>query len=225
MKNNPFALLAIITLAITTFSSCSSPLGYPADYRVYADDNYSVVVVDSSYRTPVEVSGLYAITQHVTCGYACIEMLAKWAGKDITEDSLLETNNGKITTSMGSGFLNEASKQFPEWKITRYVNISNGELLQRVHDSLKNGFPIPIEFAAKDTSGGWTLHFAIVTAMDLGNNKITVQNPYGYEEVYTAEDFIRATRYESYENMEWYFTLGFNMGLFHKNTIYIIETK
>jgi hypothetical protein len=117
------------------------------------------------------------------------------------------------------------NRQFPEWETTRYVNITNKELLKNIHTSLKNGFPVPIEFAAKNTSSEWTLHFGIVTAMNLANNQIIVQNPYGYEETYTVDSFIHATRYECYENMEWYFKIGFNMGLFHKNTIYIISNK
>ncbi|GHV71763.1 hypothetical protein AGMMS49928_25110 [Spirochaetia bacterium] len=87
--------------------------------------------------------------------------------------------------------------------------------MKGIYASLGNGFPSPVEFATKNTSGEWTLHFGIVTAMDFSGNKIIVQNPYGYEETYTIKDFIRATRYECYENMEWYFKAGFNMGLFH----------
>jgi hypothetical protein len=166
------------------------------------------------------------ITQDISCGYACIEMLAAWKGKThITEESLSAQNNGEISTAMGSGFLNEMTRQFPEWTITRCVNITNTDLLEKIYTSLSNGFPVPIEFAAKNTASQWTLHFGIVTAMDLISNKIVVQNPYGYEETYSAQDFIRATRYESYKDMEWYFKAGFAMGLFHKNTIYIIANK
>jgi hypothetical protein len=76
-------------------------------------------------------------------------VLAEWKGKPITEHSLSSQNNGEISTSMGSGFLKEMNRQFPEWETTRYVNITNRELLQNIHASLKNGFPAPIEFAAK----------------------------------------------------------------------------
>jgi len=217
--------LAISVFALLAFMACSDPLGFPADFRAYSSDDYSGLLQDSNYSQAVSVTGIQAIKQEVSCGYAIIEMLAKWKGKAITEQTLLSQNNGKISTSMGSGFLKEMNKQFPEWETTRYVNIPNSEILKNIHNSLKNGFPVPIEFAAKNTSSEWTLHFAVVSAMDLGNNQITVQNPYGYEETYTAQDFILATRYESYKNMEWYFKIGFNMGLFNKNTIYIIANK
>ena len=216
---------AISVIIVLTFIACSDPLGFPAGFRVYPNDDYSGLLQDSDYSQAVSVAGIQAIKQEVTCGYAVIEMLAKWKGKPITEKTLLSQNNGEISTSMGSGFLKEINRQFPEWETIRYVNIANTELLKNIYSSIKNGFPVPIEFAAKNTSFEWTLHFAVVSAMDLGNNKITVQNPYGYEETYTVQDFIRATRYESYENMEWYFKIGFNMGLFNKNTIYIIDDK
>ncbi|MDR1219478.1 MAG: hypothetical protein LBK73_07705 [Treponema sp.] len=217
--------LTVSIFVLLTFFACSDPVGFPADIRVYYNDDYSGLLQDSAYSQAVSVNGIHAIKQEISCGYAVIEMLAKWKGKPITEYSLSSQNNGEISTSMGSGFLKEMNRQFPEWETTRYVNITNRELLQNIHASLENGFPAPIEFAAKNTSSEWTLHFAIVTSMDLGNNQIIVQNPYGYEEAYTVQNFIRATRYECYENMEWHFKTGFNMGLFNKNTIYSIANK
>jgi len=220
-----YSHITSIFFILSIFIACSDPVGFPVEFRVYSNDDYSGLFQDNNYLQAVSVSGIQTIKQEVSCGYAVIEMLAKWRNKPITEKTLLSQNNGKITTSMGSGFLKEINKQFPEWETTRYVNIPNTELLKNIHTSLKNGFPVPVEFAAKNTSSEWTLHFAIVSAMDLGNNQITVQNPYGYEETYTAQNFIQATRYESYKNMEWYFKIGFNMGLFNKNTIYIIVNK
>jgi hypothetical protein len=228
MKNAIFkrpGKTAVIILSGLIAAACSDPVGFPVTFRGSYSDDYAHLLQNSAWPYKA-VTGIQVIEQDVTCGYACIEMLAAWKGKThITEESLLAQNNGKISTSMGSGFLNEMTRQFPEWHIIRCVNITNTELLEKIHGSLDNGFPVPIEFAAKNTASQWTLHFGIVTAMDLANNKIVVQNPYGYEETYSVQDFIRAARYESYEDMEWYFKAGFNMGLFHKNTIYIITGK
>jgi hypothetical protein len=201
--------------------ACSDPIGYPKNIRAYYNDGYSEVLQDGYFSSDVTVTGINVIKQKISCGYAIIEMLAKWQNKQITEETLSDQNNGKISTAMGSGFLNEMTRQFPEWKVTRYVNQTNTEMLKKIHHSLANGFPVPVEFAAKDTSDNWTLHFGLVTAMDLGNNEIVVQNPYGYKETYTTQDFIAATRYEIYKNMEWYFKIGFNIGIFNKNTFYI----
>jgi hypothetical protein len=205
--------------------ACSDPIGYPKNIRTYYNDDYSEVLQDGNFLSDVTVTGIKVIKQKISCGYAIIEMLAKWQNKQITEDTVSAQNNGEISTAMGSGFLNEMTRQFPEWKVTRCINRTNTEMLKKIHSSLANGFPVPVEFAAKDTSNNWTLHFGLVTAMNLGNNEIVVQNPYGYQETYTAQRFIAATRYEIYENMEWYFKIGFTMGIFNKNTFYIIIDK
>jgi hypothetical protein len=213
-----------ITMALL-FTACSDPVSFPIPFRGNYSDDYSDLLGNSAYPAK-GVAGIHAIKQDISCGYACIEMLAAWKDKThITEESLSAQNNGEISTAMGSGFLKEMTRQFPEWTITRCVNITNADLLKKIYTSLSNGFPVPVEFAAKNTDSQWTLHFGIVTAMDLIDNKIVVQNPYGYEETYSAQDFIRTTRYESYKDMEWYFEIGFNMGLFHKNSLYIIENK
>jgi hypothetical protein len=207
-------------LAVFIILACSDPIGYPKNIRAYYDDDYTGLGFPDVQIT----KNIPAKTQTISCGYAVIEMLAIWNNDPtITEDSLLRQNDGKISTAMGSGFLNEMTRQFPEWKITRYINQTNTKMLEKIYASLENDFPVPVEFAAKDPSGKWTLHFGLVTAIE--NNEIVVQNPYGYEEKYTVQDFIRAARYEVYESMEWYFKAGFNMGLFNENTFYILTLK
>ena len=190
------------------------------------NDEMSSIYADEQYKTPVYINGIGVMKQEITCGYACIELLARWQGKDITEKTLFTQNNSKITTAMGNGFVNEVNKQFPEFHTTKYVNLTNSELLDMVYKSLERGMPVPVEFAAlytDDEKSVWTLHFAIVTSMDVGADEITVSNPYGYMETYTLNEFLNATRYDSYENMEFYFKLGFATGVFKKNTIYIME--
>lgn len=191
------------------------------------NDDISLIYTNEKYKTPVSVNGIEVIKQNISCGYACIELLARWQDKDITENSLFTQNNGKITTAMGNGFANEMNRQFTEFQTTKNTNLTNSELLDKVYNSLEEGMPIPFEFAAiYDDNGNdvWTLHFALITAMDVVVDEITISNPYGYLETYTLSEFLQATRYESYENMEFFFKFGFAAGLFKKNTIYIIES-
>lgn len=190
------------------------------------DDDISLVYTNEKYKTPVSVNGIEVIKQDVSCGYACIELLALWQGKDITENTLFAQNDGKITTAMGNGFVNEVNEQFPEFHTSKYSNLTNSELLDKVYKSLEKGIPVPFEFAALYSDDGkdvWTLHFAIITAMDVNADEITISNPYGYTETYTLKEFLQSTRYDSYENMEFFFKVGFAAGVFKKNTIYIIE--
>lgn len=190
------------------------------------NDDISGIYANAKYETAVKIEGINPIKQEVSCGYAVIEILSNWLNKDITEQSLLEENEGKISTAMGNGFFNEMSKQFPEYSwTTRFTNLTNTQLIDKIYDSIKSGMPVPIEFAAiykENESEVWTLHFAIVTGIDIKNDAITVCNPYGYTENYTVQDFLNATRYDSFENMPFYFKLGFTINLFTKNTIYII---
>lgn len=190
------------------------------------NDDIGFIYESDEYKVPVSVDEIGLITQNVSCGYACIELLAKWQGKDITESYLLAQNNGKITTAMGDGFVNEVNKQFPEFHTTKYSNLSNSELLNMVYKSLEKGMPVPIEFAAlytDDEQSKWTLHFALITEMDVAADKIIISNPYGYMDTYSINELLNAARYDSYENMEIFFKLGFAAGIFKKNTIYIIE--
>ena len=190
------------------------------------DDIWATIYTDETYRTPVCVAGIDVMRQKISCGYACIELLARWQGLPTTEDSLLAQNSGNISTAMGDGFKNEMNRQFPEFLTTRHTNLKNTELLDMVYHSLANGIPVPVEFAALCHDGDnsvWTLHFAIITAMDVGADEITISYPYGYKESYTLRDVLRATRYESYENMEFYLKCGFAAGLFQKNTIYTLQ--
>jgi hypothetical protein len=209
-------------LPVLLILACSDPLGYPKDIRVYYNDDYSGLSFSNVQIT--YPSTVPQITQTISCGYAIIEMLAKWQGDlTITEETLLNENDGAISTAMGSGFLNEMTRKFPAWRTVRHVNQTNTEMLNQIYASLGNGFPVPVEFAAQDPSGKWTLHFGLVDGMD--SAKIHVVNPYGpaHTRDYTIEEFVKATRYETYENMEWYFRAGFNMGIFNKNTFYTIR--
>ncbi len=217
-------VLASLLLLIIIFTAAMFISQSLTDQRI--NDDYAAVLSDEAYNRPVSVDGVSFIEQRISCGYAIIEMLSHWQGKDITEQSLSDENGGAITTAMGDGFLNEMTRQFPEWQTTRHRELTNSELLKTVYASLAAGMPVPIEFAAQRLVGDektWTLHFAVVTAVDLRRDSIVVQNPYGYEEVYSTEDFLNATRYDSYENMEFFLKLGFVFGLFGKNTVYTIS--
>lgn len=189
------------------------------------NDDYGAILADAAYQAPVQAQGVPLVTQTVSCGYACIQMLAAWQGTAVTEAQLLAQNEGKISTAMGDGFLNESQRQLPHLRVEKHEGLTNSQLLAAVYACLQRGVPVPVELAALDRRGDtavWTLHFALVTGMDLPGDRITVANPYGYMESYTVSGFLKATRYESYEDMEWFFRLGFAAGLFRQNTCYVL---
>lgn len=190
------------------------------------NNDFNSIYTNKKFINPVSVTGIEVFKQEISCGYACIEMIAKWQEKSITEKSLLDSNDGKISSAMFDGFAKEMNKQFPEYKTTEYRHLTNTELIDKVYDSLSNGMPVPFQLTALYTDENiqaWTFHYALMTGMDIKNDSITVLNPYGYKENYTVDEFLKATRYASYENMEFYFKLAIAAELFNNNTIYIIE--
>ena len=79
--------------------------------------------------------------------------------------------------------------------------------------------PVAIEWAAK-YEGEWTLHFSVVTGLDIENNNITVNNPYGYVENIGLDEFINRTSFNAYKNIPLFLNFGFAFGAFDKNTIF-----
>lgn len=184
--------------------------GLKADYAYLKDD--------ANYSKRVEVEGLELVTQHVSCGYASIEMISSYYGKRVTEDEL-DARNGAVSTSSTGGFLEEINKCIPSKTFEEHTYLKNDELLKNIHDSLENNNPVAIEWAAKYESE-WTLHFSVVSGLDLSQDKVTIYNPYGYVENIGTEEFLSRTTFDAYENLPLFLNFGFAYGAFHKNAIF-----
>lgn len=180
--------------------------------------DYSYLKEDAAYKEKVEVTGLNLVTQHVSCGYASIEMISDFYGNKVTEDDL-DARNGAISTASTDGFYKEINKSIPTKTFTKRTFLKHDKMLKEIHDSLKENNPVAIEWAAK-YEGEWTLHFSVVSGLDLENDNVTVYNPYGYIENVTTKDFISRTTFDAYNNMPLFLNFGFAFGAFHKNTIF-----
>ena len=97
--------------------------------------------------------------------------------------------------------------------------LKNDELLKTVYKSIKDNNPVAIEWAAQ-YEGEWTLHFSIVSALDIKNDNVTIYNPYGYIENISVDEFISRTSFEAYKNIPLFLNFGFAFGAFSKNTIF-----
>ena len=185
-------------------------------------DDITPIYNKEEYKEKILIENVPVIKQDISCGYAVIEIFAKFNGNNsITEKSLFEANKG-ISTSSAAGFENEMNKLFTNYKTTTYKYLKNTELLDKVYTSLKNGIPVPFEWAAK-FDNTWTLHYSMIYGIDIPNDKIMVSNPYGYKEELSIKDFLNRTTFDAYENMPFYFKLAFAFGAFEKNTIFLIE--
>ena len=68
--------------------------------------NYSYLKEDAQYKEKVEITGLELVKQHVSCGYASIQMISTYYGSPVTEDDL-DARNGAVSTASTDGFLKE----------------------------------------------------------------------------------------------------------------------
>ena len=187
------------------------------------NDDYSSCFQNEKFRESVSIENVECISQDVSCGYAVIEMFSKWDGGDVTEEKLYD-EYGKVVTSTGKSFREEMNKRFPKYNTRMYKYLTNSEMIDLIYDSLYNGMPVPIEWAAKK-DGVWTLHYSLVTGMDIPNNTITIANPYGYYENISLDEFLERTRFDAYDNMPLFLKAGFAIGIFEKNSIFVIMDK
>lgn len=165
-----------------------------------------------------KIEGVPLIKQDISCGYAIIEMLSSYYQKPITEEELSDKNNGAISTASTGGFVKEINTVIePGYKAKEYLK--NDELLININKSLVDNRPVPVEWAALFENKEWTIHWSIVAGMD--QEKIYINNPYGYEEALTYEDFLSRTSFKAFENMHLGYQFGFAFGLFSKNTIIV----
>lgn len=181
--------------------------------------DYGYLRNDPTYSKKVEISGLDLVTQHISCGYATIEMMSSYYGNKVSEDDLSSKNGGRITTSASRGFLKEINNSIPNKGFVMHAYLNNDALLKEIVVSLNKNNPVAIEWAAY-YENQWTLHFSIVSGIDLANDKVTIYNPYGLIENITTSEFISRTSFESYGNMPLFLSFGFAFGAFHKNTLF-----
>lgn len=184
--------------------------------------NYESLRSDETYSKKVEVNGVNLVTQHVSCGYATIEMLSDYYGKKVSEDDLDQKNKGGVSTSSSSGFLKEINRSIDSKEYTMKSYLDNQTFLKEIHDSLSHNDPVAIEWAAK-YENEWTLHFSVVTSLDLENDQVTIYNPYGYIENIDVDSFIERTTFKAYKNIPLFLNFGFAFGAFHKNTLFVVK--
>ena len=181
--------------------------------------SWDEIKTNETYNHKVEIEGINLVEQHISCGYASIEMVSEYYGNKVSEDDLDKKNNGGVSTSSTKGFLNEINESIPSKTFTSETYLTNSNFLKGIHSSLSNNNPVTIEWAAK-YKDEWTLHFSVVTGLDISSDSVTVYNPYGYVEAISINDFLDRTTFEAYENMPLFLNFGFAFGGFHKNTIF-----
>lgn len=219
MKKKAKIIIAISSCLVATLGlAVAIPFTILGIRTANLKTDYSYLKEDTTYKEKVEVVGLELVKQHVSCGYASIEMISSYYGNKVTEDDL-DSRNGAISTSSTNGFLKEINKSIPSKTFVKCTYLKHDALLKEIHDSLKSNNPVAIEWAAK-YENEWTLHFSVVSGLDLSTDNVTVYNPYGYIENVSINEFINRTTFKAYKNIPLFLNFGFAFGAFHKNTIF-----
>ena len=185
-------------------------------------NDYSSIYKNEKYQKAVFVQGITVFPQKYSCGYAVIQMIAQWNNSPTLTEEALFKEHGKIVTSTGKSLAAEMNRKIPDYKTRMYKYLKNSELIDKVYDRLAAGVPVPFEWAAKK-DGEWTLHYSIITGLDVPRNKITIANPYGFMEEISIEEFLSRTNFDAYEKMPLFIKLGFSYGVFEKNAVFILE--
>ena len=211
-----FSISSIVLALVLALAIPFTILGIKTS-KLEKDCNY--LETDPVYSQKVEVKGVNLVTQHISCGYATIEMMSDFYGNKVTEDDLDKKNNGGVSTSSTSGFYNEINDSIPSKEFVSKTYLTNDNLLKEIHRSLQANNPVAIEWAAK-FEGEWTLHFSLVTSLDVLGNYVVVYNPYGLIEEISVNEFLDRTTFDAYENIPLFLNFGFAFGAFHKNAIF-----
>ena len=217
-KKTKVTIIVVSALVGALVLTASIPLIVDAAKTNNLEADYSYLRNDANYKDKVEVTGIELVTQHVSCGYASIEMISSFYGNKVTEDDL-DARNSAVSTQTSQGFLEEINKSIPGHNFVKRSYLKHDVLLKEVHDALKDKKPVALEWAAK-YENEWTLHFSVVSAIDLANDKVTIYNPYGYIENIEVKEFVDRTSFKAYNNMPLFYNYAFAFGLFDKNTIF-----
>ena len=223
MKKKTKVTIGIIIGVVATLSlAVAIPFIILGIKTARINNKWDYLKEDVTYKEKVEVTGINLVEQHISCGYATIEMLSDYYGNKVTEDDLSNKNNGSISTSSTDGFLKEIKRTITDKTFVKRTYLNNDKFLIEIHDSLSKDNPVAIEWAAK-YENEWTLHFSVVSALDIANDNVTIYNPYGYIENINVKDFISRTTFNAYKNIPLFLNFGFAFGAFDKNALFYVK--
>ena len=215
-KKKKIILITSISVASALTLAVAIPFTIYGIRSASIDNSYVYLLKDNKITN--KTIDVPLVKQDISCGYAIIEMLSSYYGNTVTEKDLYDKNKGSISTSTTSGFVKEINRTINNANYFSKEYLKNDSLLLTINKSLLNDKPVAVEWAAK-LNDEWTLHWSIVTGMD--QEHVYVNNPYGYKEEISYDEFISRTTFKAFKNMHLGYQFGFAFGLFSKNTIIV----
>ena len=218
MKKKKIALIASFSLLGALLLTLAIPFSVYGIKSSRIDVPYSYLMEEGKIEE--KKLDVPLVKQEISCGYAIIEMLSSFYGNPVSEEDLYSKNKQTVSTSTTSGFVKEINETIQGVSYSSKEYLKNDELLLTINRSLLKEKPVAVEWAAK-LNGEWTLHWSIVTGMDL--QRVFVNNPYGYQEEISYDEFLSRTSFKAFESMNLGYQFGFAFGLFSKNTVIVSE--
>ena len=208
MKIFKFSVLFLCIICAAGFITIAAMLIKLSMNDMSINDDINYITKNEKYNNPVKING--------------------------ENTPVIDNIPVSFSFSTNGSFYSEIKKQFSEYNITQYKNMKNSDLIDKIYDALSNNIPVICPYAivesvpvfsenSENNQAEWEINYCIVTELDIPEDKITVNNPYGDTITYTIEDFLKATRFENYENMEFGLKLKFAIEIYTKNTAYILE--
>lgn len=219
MRHKKVLFISLLVFLSMLFLALAIPVIIIETRSKVINNDYQYLLSEGKIKE-VKIDNVPLVKQEISCGYAIIEMLSEYYGIKVTEEELYQKNNSSISTSSTAGFVSEINETIKDIKHEAKTYLKNDELLLTINASLLKGRPVAIEWAAK-LDGKWTLHWSVVTGMD--NEHIYINNPYGYKEILSYQEFIDRCTFNAFSDMSIGYYLGFAYGLFSKNTIIACE--
>ena len=129
-KKKKIAIISIGTVVLALSLAVAIPFSILGIRTASMDADYSYLYEDEKYSTKVEIKDIELVNQHISCGYATIEMMSTYYGNRVSEDQLSEKNNGGVSTSSSDGFYKEIKESIPNKEFVKHSYLKNDELIK-----------------------------------------------------------------------------------------------
>ena len=174
----------------------------------------------------VEGVPIYEQPDAYTCGITTVSAVASYLRQeDVPPASLIEKYGIK-------GGMNEykfyeiLAKELRGFQVRFMNDLSDTELINAVHESLKNGFPVPVFLGSANPYNKPfnDFHASVVTGMNLNTLQVQIANVYGYEEQISLNEFLNRMAYRG-PNYPLVQKVVLRLGLMPENLIFQITKQ
>ena len=197
------ALMPVVFMLIVTL--------FDALKLTYIQDDYSAVLESERYSAPVQAA---------SDEEALNKLLAKWKNVNATYDADWESAlQAHLNGLIPFDFLKELN---PGYRQTVKIGLRNSEMLSMVYRILEDGNPVPINFAVR-SGDEWIIDYALVIAMDIPDDSVSVADTRGNVEELTIDEFIARTIMVDLENQSLAMRLQIICAIHGRNALYMYE--